>query len=436
MARNPALFRPSSEEQAPRNSASSAVCLAAILGVYTASDSMPSTRRCGICSAVGHNRQTCPRNDKLQCLQPPQVQSTTAGPKNFSWCGKSGKWTEVVSATSDTAHTPQAQRPSQKVQESEIVSPKGNHVTIRMERVSTGGTRHAAEFKRKSSGAMSGAERMKKARVRATLFPDRQAMSLRTDAERKHTSRAAHESPVLPADAESDADTESDADSTPEDSETEHLQDRILSSFRSGVEDEAAVKQLRAIRARQFAPKCDCSVLTEWGTCKRPACFDWDATPPAPRVGGGMRIRCHTCGTVRCSANCGLVIFNCCEHDHGNLNADYTINGEIRDAIQELLGASSSASCTLEELHACLLERGHYGKMQVPAHRQRMAGFQFPCTGGRYYVRLDMLRKILSNPEDTGAGLFPLGHPDSKLPCRSAYFEDLYIFSDDVLHRI
>ena len=51
------------------------------------------------------------------------------------------------------------------------------------------------------------------------------------------------------------------------------------------------------------------------------------------------------------------------------------------------------------------------------------------------YATMDMLRKILSNPEDTGAGLFPPGHPDSKLPCRSAYFEDLFIFSNDVLHR-
>ena len=123
----------------------------------------------------------------------------------------------------------------------------------------------------------------------------------------------------------------------------------------SGVEHEAAVKQLHALRARQFAPKCDCSVLTEWGVCKRPACFDWDAASPAPRVGGGMRVRCHTCGTVRCSANCGLLIFNCCEHDHGNLNADYTINGEIRDAIEELLDASPDASCTLQELRGLLL---------------------------------------------------------------------------------
>ena len=61
-----------------------------------------------------------------------------------------------------TLRTPQAQRPSQIVHESEIVSPEGNHVTIVMERVSTGGNRHAAEFKRSSSAAMSGAERKKR----------------------------------------------------------------------------------------------------------------------------------------------------------------------------------------------------------------------------------------------------------------------------------
>ena len=209
-----------------------------------------------------------------------------------------------------------------------------------------------------------------------------------------------------------------------------------MSSFRSGVEDGAAVKQLRAIRARQFAPKCDCSVLTEWGVCKRPKCFDWDATPPAPHVGGGMRIRCHMCGTVRCSANCGLLICNCCEHDHGNFNADY--NGEIRDALEELLDASPDASCTLQELHGSLLQRGDYGKMQVPLHRQWLAGCAFPRAqvGAIYWLRLDELRNILSIPEDTGAGLFPPGHPDSKLHSRSAYSDDLFIVRDDVLHHI
>jgi hypothetical protein len=83
--------------------------------------------------------------------------------------------------------------------------------------------------------------------------------------------------------------------------------------------------------------------------------------------------------------NCGLLIFNCCEHDHGNLNSDNTIHGEIRDALEELLDTSDDATCTLRELHVCLSQRGDYGKMHVPAHRQRMTGFQFPCTGGRYF---------------------------------------------------
>ena len=396
---------------------------------------MPA-RRCGICSAVGHNRQTCPQNRREQTSQRQCVQEVPerSQPKEYTWCGKTGKWIEAPSAASDLAPlTPH--RSSQSVHESKTLTPEGNHETIALERLSTGGTRYAAEFKRSSTVAMSDAERRKKARLRASLFPEKRAESLRTNAERMHTARIAHDSPAPLADtAVSDADSDTDSTSNESDcSEADRLMDRID----SGVEHEAAVKQLHALRARQFAPKCDCSVLTEWGVCKRPACFDWDAASPAPRVGGGMRVRCHTCGTVRCSANCGLLIFNCCEHDHGNLNADYTINGEIRDAIEELLDASPDASCTLQELRGLLLQRGSYGKMQVPPYRQRMAGIDFPCSGGRYYVHLDWLRMFLSNPEDTGAGLFPPGHPDSKLPRpRSAYFDDLFMFRDDVLHRI
>ena len=367
---------------------------------------MPA-RRCGICSAVGHNRQTCPQNRREQTSQRQCVQEVPerSQPKEYTWCGKTGKWIEAPSAASDLAPlTPH--RSSQSVHESKTLTPEGNHETIALERLSTGGTRYAAEFKRSSTGAMSDAERRKKARLRASLFPEKRAESLRTNAERMHTARIAHDSPAPLADtAVSDADSDTDSTSNESDcSEADRLMDRID----SGVEHEAAVKQLHALRARQFAPKCDCSVLTEWGVCKRPACFDWDAASPAPRVGGGMRVRCHTCGTVRCSANCGLLIFNCCEHDHGNLNADYTINGEIRDAIEELLDASPDASCTLQELRGLLLQRGSYGKMQVPPYRQRMAGIDFPCSGGRYYVHLDWLRMFLSNPEDTGAGPDPV----------------------------
>ena len=107
---------------------------------------------------------------------------------------------------------------------------------------------------------MSGAERMKRARALASLFLEKLAASRRTDAERKHVSRV-DESPA-PADTAVPGD-DSDTDSNESDcSEANRLKDEILSSVRhSGVEDEAAVKQLQALRARQFAPKCKCSVL-------------------------------------------------------------------------------------------------------------------------------------------------------------------------------
>ena len=106
-----------------------------------------------------------------------------------------------------------------------------------MERVSTGGTRYAAQFKRSSAGAMSDAERRKKARVRASLFPEKCAESLRTDAERKHTSRTsrAHDADSAEPDAESDADSDADSDDSESDaystsncSEADRLEDRIM----------------------------------------------------------------------------------------------------------------------------------------------------------------------------------------------------------------
>ena len=122
--------------------------------------------------------------------------------------------------------------------ESKALSPEGNHITITMERsVSTGGTRYAAQFKRSSAGAMSDAERRKKARVRASLFPEKRAESLRTDAERKHTSRTsrAHDADSAEPDAESDADSDADSDDSESDaystsncSEADRLEDRIM----------------------------------------------------------------------------------------------------------------------------------------------------------------------------------------------------------------
>jgi hypothetical protein len=87
-------------------------------------------------------------------VQLPQVQSV-AEPKKFSWCGESGKWTEVISAsTSDAPQSPQEQRqrPSQIVHESAIASPEGNHITITMERLSTA----ALDMLQSSSAAQAG----------------------------------------------------------------------------------------------------------------------------------------------------------------------------------------------------------------------------------------------------------------------------------------
>lgn len=77
------------------------------------------------------------------------------------------------------------QRPSQQVHESISPVTPGGHVSIVMERTSTGGTRHEAVMKRKLGTAMSGAERAEKNRRKASLFPAKAAKSRENDAERK-----------------------------------------------------------------------------------------------------------------------------------------------------------------------------------------------------------------------------------------------------------
>ena len=77
------------------------------------------------------------------------------------------------------------QRPSQQVHESISPVSPGGHVSIVMERTSTGGTRHEAAMKRKPGTAMSGAERAEKKRRKASLFPAKAATLRENDAERK-----------------------------------------------------------------------------------------------------------------------------------------------------------------------------------------------------------------------------------------------------------
>ena len=65
----------------------------------------------------------------------------------------------------------------------------GGHVTVTLERTSTGGTRREVQMKRASSGAMSGAERAEKKRKRASLFPTKKAKQDEVHAERQRAER-------------------------------------------------------------------------------------------------------------------------------------------------------------------------------------------------------------------------------------------------------
>ena len=60
-----------------------------------------------------------------------------------------------------------------------------------MEKVSTGGTRHEAQYKRPQSGQMNGSERMAKARARTSLFPDEAAAAREQNAGRMAAVRTA-----------------------------------------------------------------------------------------------------------------------------------------------------------------------------------------------------------------------------------------------------
>ena len=91
-----------------------------------------------------------------------------------------------------SARTPK--RPSQIVNESSPVLTDGRqHVVVVMERTSTGGTRRQAQFKRAAGGAMSGAERAHKKRVRASLFPQEQAAARARHAKQEQQARPQRE---------------------------------------------------------------------------------------------------------------------------------------------------------------------------------------------------------------------------------------------------
>ena len=77
-------------------------------------------------------------------------------------------------------------RPSQQVHESNPALTRGmQHVVIVLERKSTGGTRRKAQFKKSKGGPMTGAERKKKERARASLFPQQQIAARARHAEQE-----------------------------------------------------------------------------------------------------------------------------------------------------------------------------------------------------------------------------------------------------------
>ena len=82
-------------------------------------------------------------------------------------------------------------RPSQVVHESSAMTPQGQHIEVKLERVSTSGTKHRAKFMRSSSGAMTAAERAQKKHVRTSLFPHTQAAFRSKDSERKRAAAVA-----------------------------------------------------------------------------------------------------------------------------------------------------------------------------------------------------------------------------------------------------
>ena len=58
----------------------------------------------------------------------------------------------------------------------------------------------------------------------------------------------------------------------------------------------------------QVRDLCACSVLTPWAWCW--VCGGGGPIPMRQTLVGGELIRCQTCKTVRCTANCGCVLYN------------------------------------------------------------------------------------------------------------------------------
>jgi hypothetical protein len=137
---------------------------------------MPACSRCG---------KTLPKTD----FTPKQLKAKASVRSCIACTQRSGTLDACFKQATSTAA---AERPSQVVHERTIAStPLGKHVVVSMERVSTGGTRHEAQYKRPQSGQMNGSERMAKARARTSLFPDEAAAAREQNAGRMAAVRTA-----------------------------------------------------------------------------------------------------------------------------------------------------------------------------------------------------------------------------------------------------
>ena len=165
------------------------------------------------------------------------------------------------------------QRPSQIVHESTARDGTGQRAVITMERVSTGGTRYVRHFQRQQADApMSAAERAKKKRVRATLFPHKVAAARSKDRSRKRDAK-------LCAADDSDPD-ENPQQMTPTTAET------VLQQYRRKAVQSCVDWMLCAVERAHAAGTVDRAQFTvvpqqcvPWG------CLDVSVT--------GNRVRCY-----------------------------------------------------------------------------------------------------------------------------------------------
>ena len=98
------------------------------------------------------------------------------------------EWKELPAPSAPKpTHTPE--RPSQHVSKSEAPSTGKQNIVVTLERLSTGGTKRMVQMKRPAGRVMTGGERSKLGRLKASLFPSRHLLLREKDAERHRATR-------------------------------------------------------------------------------------------------------------------------------------------------------------------------------------------------------------------------------------------------------